>query len=254
MIEKTMSFWDHLEDLRAGLLRILALVTGLSFILFFLKGFLFDDLILAPSGGDFFLYRLAGVDFSLSLVNLEVTAQFMVHMKLTFVCALILSVPYIIYEIWRFIAPALYENERKAIGGAFVFASVLFYMGLAVAYCTVFPLMLNFFAGYQVSELVPNNFSLNSYISLFTSTMLVFGLVFEFPALMAVLSRLGVVTKQFLKKYRRHAICIVVILAAVITPSGDPFTLMVVSLPIYLLYELSILICKSEVIEKDDIN
>ena len=237
-----MTFWDHLEDLRKSIFRMMAVLAGSAVILFFFKNFLFDDVILAPAGSDFILYRLVGMDFSLSLVNLDVAAQFMIHVKVTFVCALILVFPYLIYEIWRFIAPALYENEKRAVKGAFAFASVLFYVGIAVGYFIIFPLMLNFFADYQVSPDVPNTFSLSSYISLFTSTVLVFGIVFEFPTVIAVLSRLGVISRDTLKRFRRHAVCAVVILAAVITPTGDPFSLFVVSVPLYLLYEFSILI------------
>lgn len=242
-----MTFWDHLEDLRKSIFRMIGVLAGTAVVLFFFKNFLFDDVVLAPLRSDFILYRLVGVDFSLSLVNLEVAAQFMIHMKVTFICALILSFPYLIYEIWRFIAPALYENEKKAVSGAFAFASVLFYVGIAVGYFIILPLMLNFFADYQVSEAVPNTFSLASYISLFSSTVLIFGIVFEFPTVIAVLSRLGVITRETLKKFRRHAICAVVILAAVITPTGDPFSLLVVSVPLYLLYEFSILISRKEV-------
>ena len=251
-----MTFWDHLEDLRKSIFRIAVALVGVTVVLFFFKNFLFDDFILAPSQSDFFLYRLLGVDLSLSLVNIEVAAQFMIHMKVTFVCALILVFPYLIYEIWLFIAPALYENERRAVKGAFSFASLLFYLGLAVGYAVIFPLMINFFAGYQVSPEVPNTFSLSSYISLFTSTILTFGLVFEFPTLIAVLSAIGVVNRDLLRRYRRHAVCAVVILAALITPSGDPFSLLVVTVPLYLLYEFSILICRKgrEEAYEDDID
>ncbi len=245
-----MTFWDHLEDLRKSMIRIAVAYIGVAVVLFFFKNLLFDYVILAPSKPDFYLYRLAGIDFSLSLVNIEVAAQFMIHMKVTFVCALILVFPYIIYEIWSFIAPALYDTEKRGVRGAFSFASVLFYTGLAVGYFVVFPLMVNFFAGYQVSPEVPNTFSLSSYISLFTSTVLTFGIVFEFPTLIAVLSALGVVTKEVMREYRRHAVCVVVILAALITPSGDPFSLLVVTVPLYLLYEFSILICRKGQIEE----
>lgn len=246
-----MTFWDHLEDLRKSIFRIAVALTGVTVVLFFFKNVLFDDFILAPSQDDFFLYRLLGVDLSLSLVNIEVAAQFMIHMKVTFVCALILIFPYLIYEMWLFIAPALYENERRAVKGAFSFASVLFYTGLATGYSVIFPLMINFFSGYQVSPDVPNTFSLSSYISLFTSTILTFGLVFEFPTLIAILSAIGVVNKELLRRFRRHAICVVVILAALITPSGDPFSLLVVTVPLYLLYEFSILICRKGRVEAE---
>lgn len=242
-----MTFWDHLEDLRKSLFRVAGALVAVTVALFFFKDFLFEDFVLAPSKGDFFLYRLIGTDFALSLVNIEVAAQFMIHMKVTFLCALIVTLPYLIYELWRFIAPALYDNERRAVRGAFTFASVLFYLGVAVGYCVIFPIMLNFFVNYQVSADVPNTFSLSSYISLFTSTVLTFGLVFEFPTVIAVLSALGIVTRQMLKEYRRHAICAVVILAALITPSGDPFSLLTVTVPLYLLYEFSILICRKGV-------
>ena len=244
----TMTFWDHLDVLRKSLIRIAVALIGVTVVLFFFKDFLFGNVVLAPSESTFWLYRILGLDFDLSLVNIEVAAQFLIHMKVTFVCALILTFPYIVYELWKFIAPALYENERKAIRGAFSFASVLFYIGLTVGYTVIFPLMINFFAGYQVTPDVPNTFSLSSYISLFSSTVLIFGIVFQFPTLIAVLSALGVVTREALRQYRRHAVCAVVVLAALITPSGDPFSLLVVTIPLYMLYEFSILICKRKIL------
>ena len=241
-----MTFWDHLEELRGSLFRMLA-VFGVAVVgLFFLKDFLFDDVILAPSKSDFFLYRLLGADFSLTLVNIEVAAQFMIHMKITFICALIVTFPYLVYEIWCFVAPALYEKEKKTVRGAFLFASILFYIGVLVGYTIVFPLMLNFFSGYQVSPDIPHTFSLSSYISMFTSMVMIFGIVFEFPTVALALSSLGLLTKDTLKSFRRHAVCAVLIVAAVITPSGDPFSLMVVSVPLYMLYEFSILICRNK--------
>ena len=166
-------------------------------------------------------------------------------MKIAFLCAIVLTFPYVIFKVWQFIAPALYENERKKVRSAFLFASVLFYLGDFIGYTLIFPLMLNFFADYQVSAAVPNMFSLSSYISLLTSMVLTFGIVFEFPTLVVVLSSLGILKKEWMKKYRRHAILAVVVLAAIITPSGDPFSLAVVTLPLYLLYEFSVFICKN---------
>ena len=244
-----MTFWDHLDVLRASVFRIVLvlLVAAVGFFIF--KDFLFDDVILAPSKGDFFLYKWLGADFSLSLVNIEVTAQVMIHMKMAFLCAVVLTFPYLIFKVWQFIAPALYENERRKVRNAFLFGSGLFYLGITVGYVLIFPLMLHFFADYQVSGDVPNMFSLSSYISLLTSMVLTFGIVFEFPTLVALLSALGILKKETMRKYRRHAICAVVILAAVITPSGDPFSLTVVALPLYLLYEFSVLICKPETVK-----
>lgn len=244
-----MTFWDHLDELKKSIFRIVLVVLVAAVGLFAFKDFLFDGLILAPSKGDFFLYKWIGADVSLSLVNIEVTAQFMIHMKMAFLCALVLTFPYIIYKVWQFIAPALYDNERKKVRNAFLFASVLFYLGVTVGYTLIFPLMLNFFADYQVSSEVPNTFSLSSYISLLTSMVLTFGIVFEFPTIVALLSSLGILTKQTMVKFRRHAILVVVILAAVITPSGDPFSLTVVAVPLYLLYEFSVFICKPAKVE-----
>jgi sec-independent protein translocase protein TatC len=244
-----MTFWDHLDELKKSIFRIVLVVLVAAVGLFAFKDFLFDGLILAPSKGDFFLYKWIGADVSLSLVNIEVTAQFMIHMKMAFLCALVLTFPYIIYKVWQFIAPALYDNERKKVRNAFLFASVLFYLGVTVGYTLIFPLMLNFFADYQVSSEVPNTFSLSSYISLLTSMVLTFGIVFEFPTIVALLSSLGILTKQTMVKFRRHAILVVVILAAVITPSGDPFSLAVVAVPLYLLYEFSVFICKPAKVE-----
>ena len=239
-----MTFWDHLEELRGSLFRMLGAYGAAVVVLFFFKNFLFDNLILAPSKSDFFLYRLLGADFSMTLVNIEISAQFWIHMKITFICALVVTFPYLIFEVWRFIAPALYEKEKRAVRGAFLFASSLFYIGVAVGYSIVFPLMLNFFSGYQVSPDIANTFSLTSYISMFTSMVLIFGIVFEFPTVALALSALGILHKETLKAFRRHAVCGVLILAAIITPSGDPFSLMVVSVPLYMLYEFSILICR----------
>ena len=239
-----MTFWDHLDDLRKSIYHILAALTVVAVGLFCIKDFLFGNVILAPAKSDFFIYRLLGADFALSLINVEVTAQFLVHMKVTLICAVIVAIPYIIYKVWDFVAPALYAKEKKAVRGAFAFASVLFYIGLAVGYFIVFPLMLNFFAGYQVSPDVQNTFTLNSYISLLTSTVLVFGIVFEFPSIVAALSAIGLVTKDTLIGIRKYAFCATMILAAVITPSGDPFSMLVVALPLYMLYEFSILICR----------
>ena len=250
-VPQEMSFWDHLDVLRKSLIRS-AIVVGLTaVILFFFKDFLFEKLIFAPTKPDFFLYKVLGVNLNLELINIDVAAQFTTHIRVTLITALIIGVPYLIWELWRFISPALYNNEKTAIKGGFCFAGVLFYIGATVGYCLVLPLMLKFFADYQVSEMVTNTFSLKSYISLFSSSVLMFGLVFEFPTIIKVLSAMDIVSKETLRQYRRHAICGVVILAAIITPSGDPFSLFIVSVPLYLLYEFSILICRTADTQKD---
>lgn len=239
-----MTFWDHLDALRASLIKVIVAFLVVAIGLFPFKVFLFDNLILAPTKSDFWIYKLLGADFSLNLVNIELTTQFMIHMKMTLLCAAILVFPYMVYQVWKFIAPALYSNEKNAIGKAFLLSSFLFYAGVVISYLIIIPLMLNFFSGYQVSSDVPNMFSLSSYISIFTSMALTFGIVFEFPILTILLSNLGLLHRESMKQYRRHAVCAIVVLAAVITPSGDPFSLAIVAVPLYLLYEFSVLICK----------
>ena len=239
-----MTFWDHLDALRASLIKVIVAFLVVAIGLFPFKVFLFDNLILAPTKSDFWIYKLLGADFSLNLVNIELTTQFMIHMKMTLLCAAVLVFPYLVYQVWKFIAPALYSNEKNAIGKAFLLSSFLFYAGVVISYLIIIPLMLNFFSGYQVSSDVPNMFSLSSYISIFTSMALTFGIVFEFPILTILLSNLGLLHRESMKQYRRHAVCAIVVLAAVITPSGDPFSLAIVALPLYLLYEFSVLICK----------
>ena len=239
-----MTFWDHLDALRASLIKVIVAFLVVAIGLFPFKVFLFDNLILAPTKSDFWIYKLLGADFSLNLVNIELTTQFMIHMKMTLLCAAVLVFPYMVYQVWKFIAPALYSNEKNAIGKAFLLSSFLFYAGVVISYLIIIPLMLNFFSGYQVSVDVPNMFSLSSYISIFTSMALTFGIVFEFPILTILLSNLGLLHRESMKQYRRHAVCAIVVLAAVITPSGDPFSLAIVAVPLYLLYEFSVLICK----------
>lgn len=241
--DKEMTFWDHLEELRGVLIRSAIVLVVLFVALFFFKTFIFDGIVLAPTKPDFWLYRLLGVDFSLKLINIDVTAQFFIHMRVTFIAAVIVCFPYLCFELWRFVAPALYANEKNAVRGAFGLGAGLFYLGASVGYFVVMPLVMYFFSGYQVSASVENTFALQSYISIFTAMVMLMGILFEFPSVIIVLSRLGIVDRAFLRKYRRHAIVSVVIVAAVLTPTGDPFTMLVVALPLYLLYEFSILMC-----------
>ena len=240
-----MTFWDHLEEFRGVLIRSAICLVSLFVILFFFKQFIFDVVVLGPTKSSFPLYRLLGIDFDLKLINIEVTAQFFIHMRVTFIAAVVVCFPYLCFELWRFIVPALYKNEIRAVRSAFGLGAVLFYLGAATGYFIVMPLVMYFFNGYQVSATVENTFALGSYISIFTSMVLLMGILYEFPSVIAVLSRLDLVTKSFLKKYRRHAFVIILVVAAILTPTGDPFTMLVVAGPLYLLYEFSILICKA---------
>ena len=243
-----MTFWDHLEVLRWSIIRVLAVVLVLFIAAFILMPTIFDSAILAPTTGDFFLYRAFGKifpgDFKIDIVNINVTAPFFTHMKTSFLLALVVGFPYLLVELWLFVKPALYTNEKKGMGGALLAIALLFYLGCAVGYLVVFPLTFRFLAGYHIGTGILTQISLNSYISTFVSIIFIMGLVFELPVLAWVLSKFGIVNKPLLKKYRRHAIVVLLVLAAVITPTGDPFTLMVVFLPLYLLYEISILVVR----------
>lgn len=237
-----MSFWDHLEELRWTLLRSVAAVCILSVLGFIFKEPLFK-VILWPAQQDFVIYRLLGWNMDMDLINVDISAQFFIHLRAAVAVGLILAFPYIIWEIWRFVAPALYPNEKKAVGAAFLMSSGFFYLGVLVGYFFVLPVCLQFFMNYSVSPEISNTITVGSYMSMFLSMSLLIGLVFEFPTVIAVLSRLGVVTRKVLRKGRKYAFVIVLALSALITPS-DPFSMLVLAAPLYLLYELSILLCR----------
>ncbi len=252
-----MSFWEHLDELRKVIFRSALSVLILMVIVFLNKSFVFDTVIFAPASSDFILYDwfrslanllampgLAPDPFKIELINIELSAQFFIHISVSFTIAIILSLPYIFYQIWLFIKPALYDNERIAARKAFMFASVLFFIGALVGYFFVFPLTVRFLGTYQVASWVVNKISLQSYISTFTWMIIIMGVVFEMPALAALLSRIGILGKKTLKRYRKHAFVVLIIIAAIITPSGDAFTLFIVGMPMYILYEFSILVCR----------
>ena len=246
-----MSFWDHLEVLRGTMFRSVLAVILVSVVFLAIPERLFKA-VLWPTTSDFILYKWLGLDFNMSLINIEVSAQFFVHLKISILMAVIVAFPYIIYEIWKFIAPALYDNEKKAVRKAFGLSSFLFYLGVSVGYFIVLPVCLMFFMNYTVSDTVQNTISLGSYISLFTSMVFLIGLLFEFPTVVLVLSHLGLLTRKQLRGFRKSAFVVILILAALITPS-DPFSMFVLSIPLYGLYEFSILVCKPDTPSEDDL-
>lgn len=252
-----MSFWDHLEELRHSLFRVAIVVVVFMIVVFFAKDFVFGSVIFAPATSDFCLYRwlcnlgealnapaFCPEPFSIEIININLAAQFFTHMSTSFWLGLIMAFPYVIYEIWRFVCPALYKNERKHIVFAFCFGAVLFFMGILLGYFVIFPLTLKFLGTYQVTDMVQNQISLSSYIGTFTSLILIMGLVFELPVVALVLSRLGIIRRALLRKYRKHAVVASLVMAAIITPSGDAFTMLMVAMPLVLLYEFSIMIVK----------
>ena len=240
--DREMSFWDHLDVLRGTLFRSLGAVCLCSVLGFVFKTVLFDGIVLAPSRPDFCIYRLLGWDFSMQLINVEVSAQFFVHLKAAFAVGVVLAFPYVIWELWKFLEPALYAGEKRPVRTAFALSTGLFYLGVVVGYFIVLPVCLQFFMNYTVSDTVSNTITIGSYMSMFFSMVLLIGIAFEFPSVVLVLNRLGVLSRKTLRKGRRYAVVIVLVLSALITPA-DPFSMFVLAFPLYFLYELSILLC-----------
>lgn len=221
---------------------MLLAVALLAVAAFVMKDWLFS-VVLAPRSSDFITYRLLGAEtFQLHLMNTGLTEQFMVHIRTAMYAGLLLASPYIIYEAFRFVSPALYRNERRYAVWIVGAAYVMFILGTIVNYFVVFPLTVRFLGTYQVSADVDNMLTLQSYIDTLLSMSLVMGVVFELPVVSALMGRMGLINASTMSDYRRHALVAILIVAAIITPTADAFTLFVVALPIYLLYEMSILV------------
>ena len=221
-----MTFWDHLEELRGCILRSLAVAMVFALLAFGFKDELFA-VVLGPK------------DPSVQLINTELTSQFMIHMMVSFYAGIIMAAPYIIYELYKFISPGLYQQEKRYAVRIVTSGYVMFMSGLVFSYFVVFPFTFRFLGNYQVSADVKNMISLSSYIDTFMILSLMLGVVFELPVVSWFLGKLGLLNRELMHSYRRHAIVLILIVAAFITPTSDAFTLMIVSLPIYILYELS---------------
>ncbi len=250
-----MTFWDHLDDLRGTLLRIAAVYIVVCIAAFAAMPRIFDEVIMAPCSGSFPLYGLinslaekagdifgdfsTAPDFKVNVVSLELTSQFFTHMSATCWLALVVCFPVIIYFLWSFVSPGLYEHEKRGIRKAFVFGNLMFYLGVATGYFLVFPLAVRFLAEYRLSDHIQAVVSLDSYMDNFFTLLLMMGLVFELPLLAWLLGKMGLITRSFFGRFRRHAIVVLLIVAALVTPTGDPFTLFVVFIPLYGLWEFS---------------
>ncbi len=251
-----LTFWDHLEVLRWALFRIACVLAVCTVVTFMSMPYIFDQYILAPTTGDFFVYKwlneIGGglfsfsTDFHVQIININVASQFFTHISTSLSLGLVLVFPYVIYEIWKFIRPALFDHEVAHLRTAFIGGTVMFYLGCMLAYLLIFPFMFRFLTEYELSADIHNQIDLSSYIGNFVMMIMIMGIVFEMPLLAWLLSCLGLVTKAFLRENKRHAVVGLLVLAAVITPSGDPFSLMLVFVPLFLLYELSILVIKEE--------
>ncbi len=254
-----MSFWSHLEALRWVLMRIVIVYFILVGICFTAMPHIFNSVILGPTSSEFILYQwLSGLggdgtffpdfsgEFKVDIINVKLASQFITHITTSFCLAFLLIFPYLVSEVWMFVRPALYDGEKRSVLALLFFGVPMFYLGCATGYFIVFPFTFRFLAQYQLSTDISNLISLNSYIDNFTMLIFVMGVVFELPFVTWILSRMGLVTASFLRQYRRHAVVVLLVLAAVITPTGDPFTLMIVFVPLYLLYELGIILARKK--------
>ena len=244
-----LTFWEHLDELRSALIRIICAGLLCGVVAFIFKEWLFD-FVLAPSKSDFVTYRLlnrlsgmTGVEveeFSVDMINTALAQQFIIHMKTAFIAGLLAASPYILYCLMHFIAPALYNTEKRLVFGVVGCGYIMFMVGMALCYLLIFPLTFRFLGTYQVSQEVVNMISLESYISTLTGMSLMMGIVFELPIICWLMAKMGILEASLMRNYRKHAIVAILIVAAVITPTSDAFTLALVTLPMYLLYEISI--------------
>ncbi len=242
--EVTLTFWDHLDELRAVLIRILVITAIAAVAAFCLKEELFA-VVLAPRSSDFITYRMMGVEpFCINLMNTGLTEQFMIHLRTALYAGVLAALPYILYQLFRFVSPALYDHERRyatlLVGSGYM----MFMMGTLLNYLLIFPLTVKFLGTYQVSPEVANMLTIQSYIDTLLMMNFVMGIVFELPVVCWLLGKMGLVTAQIMSQWRRHAVVVILIVAAIITPTTDAFTLFLVALPIWLLYEMSIWIVR----------
>ena len=249
-----MTFWDHLDVLRGSLLRMAAVTVACAVVAFAFKDAVFAA-ILAPKHDDFILYRLlAGVNswladgspssFHVELINTGLAEQFKIHVKTSLYVGLMAASPYCLYELFRFVSPGLYPKERRYGVRAVVSGYVMFLLGVALCYFLIFPLTFRFLGTYQVSPDVENLITLQSYMDTLLVMCFLLGILFELPIVCWVLGKLGILRRTFMRRYRKHAVVVILVVSAIITPTSDVFTLCIVALPICLLYEVSTFLVK----------
>ena len=266
MSDVGLSFWDHLDLLRKHIFRIAIMLAVFTVIGVLIVPQIFDSVILAPCSSDFITYRFIArlgrylpflsefgdQSFSIEVININVTSQFMIFLSTSLAFGVVCLIPFALFEIWKFIKPALYENEIRNIKFVFSIGGILFLTGTMIGYFLVFPLVFRFLVTFELSRQIENMVSLDSYMDNFFSLIIIMGIVFELPIICWLLSAIGILKRSFFNKYRRHAIVITLIVAAMITPSGDPFSLFIVFLPLYLLWEASAMLVKKDTVTQDN--
>lgn len=256
-LEAEMSFFDHLDVLRKHLIRAVIAIAVFTGIAFYFNEEILDKVIFGPKKPDFWTYKMMcklvdmfpslGKDMCITkingeIINTEMAGQFNLQLNVCVMCGIVVGFPYLLWEIWRFIKPALHENERKSASGFVFFASVLFIIGILFGYFIVCPLSVNFLTGYTVSEEIKNTFTVDSYLSSVATLTLGTGIIFELPIIIFILSKLGLMTPKLMRSSRRYAAVIILIISAIVTPTPDIMTMLIVATPLFLLYELSIFV------------
>ena len=248
-VKKEMSFFDHIDELRKYLIRSIIAVIALSIIAFIYMDVIFHDILMAPSRPDFPTFKILCEYFDFCIGNMNfklmsrtMTGQFTMHMLTAMVTGVIVAFPFIVYQLWLFIAPALHPKERKNVQGVVLSVSLLFFIGILFGYYIISPLAINFLANYQLDPSIENSFDVTSYISTLCLMALGGGVIFQLPVVIYFLSVMGIMTPMLMKNYRRHAILIMAVLSAILTPSPDVLSQLLMLIPMYLLYELSIFV------------
>lgn len=255
-LEEEMSFFGHLATLRMHLVRSALVIVSITALAFAYYDVIFDKIVMGPKNPAFWTYRMMcilgekfnlGPDFCIKeipfkIINTEMAGQFTLQMNSSMIIGIVLGFPYLLWELWRFVKPALHENERKSASGFVLYATLLFVLGILFGYYIISPLSVNFLANYTVSEYIVNTITIDSYLSTVATLTLGTGIIFELPIVIYILSKLGIMTPTFMRNSRRYATVIILIIAAVVTPTPDLFTMFTVSVPLFLLYEISIIV------------
>ncbi|MBN8653663.1 MAG: twin-arginine translocase subunit TatC [Cytophagales bacterium] len=262
--EKEMAFLDHLEELRWHVVRSVAAIFILMILAFVFTDFIFNEIIFAPSDPSFVTFKwlcwlgevtgvesLCVTEIPMSLQSRTLMGQFAMQLTSSFVIGICLGFPYVVWELWKFISPGLYIREKKGSRGAVFYVSFLFLFGIAFGYFILSPMTIAFLANYSISDRIVNEFDITSYVATITTLVLGSGLLFQLPVVMFFLTKVGIVTPKFLRQYRKHAVVIILITGAIITPSPDPLSQSLISIPLYILYEISIWISAMELRRKE---
>jgi len=254
--EKEMSFLDHLEELRWHVVKsVMAIFVGFIVSFIYIK-WIFENIVFAPARVDFptFKYmcqfgKLVGAEdslcvqpFTFLVQSRNMTGQFMMSITASVVIGLIIAFPYVFWQIWSFIKPGLKENEKTNSRGAVSAVTFLFLLGVAFGYYILSPMTIWFLSSYSISDMIKNEFDITSYVSTVVGMVIGSGLLFQFPVVVYFMTKVGILTPQFMRKFRKHAIVVILILGAVVTPSPDPFSMMLISTPLYFLFEISIIV------------